>query len=154
IAVFLALATGAAVAQTVDLAAAPVIVPSGGAAPAAVPAFYDAANSVIETGDASALDTIVAPDFVDHAPAPGAPPTRDGLARPLLGPRAAFPGLRLAPDDVAATGDRVVARVRLEGAAAGRFLGLPLGGGFAPWGPIDVFRVAGNRVVERWGTAA
>jgi predicted ester cyclase len=153
--VLLAAAAGAVLAATSGTLTTPGVGdPRGAAAAATVRAFYDRVNDVLRTGDAASLGGSVAPDFVEHAAAPGLAPTRDGLARALVDLRATYPALRIVPEDVAATGDRVFARVRVEGAADGRFLGLPLGGASVPWGPVDLFRVAGDRVVEHWGIAA
>src|SRR5262245_17252535 len=41
--------------------------------------FYDAVNTVVSTGDVTALKAIVAPDFVDHVTIPGLAPGREGL---------------------------------------------------------------------------
>lgn len=121
---------------------------------AAVWRFYDAANVTIRTGDSAELERLLAPGFVDHAAGTGLPPTAVGVVRYLLGLRAAYPELRLAPEDVIAQGNRVAARVRVEGTDGGAFLGVPLGDGLAPWGTLDLFRVEGGRIAEHWGGGA
>jgi mannose-6-phosphate isomerase-like protein (cupin superfamily) len=135
------------------LATPNVVEPRDVAAEAVVRAFYQAVNEVLATGETTALDDVVAPDHVEHAAAPGLPPTRDGLVRALRDLRVTHPDFRLFPEHVAATDGRVIAQVAAAG-AAGSFLALPLGRAFAPWGPIDLFRVAGGRIIEHWGGAA
>lgn len=154
----LALATGLALLAT----GAAIRQPDGstrsattGSRLALVRAFYDAANEVLTTGDRSRLDSIVAPDYVEHSagPGPGAAPGRGGLVQALLSRRAMFPGLRLVVDDVTATGpDRVVARLHGEGATATSVAGLPILASLADWGPLDLFRIADGTIAERWGS--
>ncbi len=116
----------------------------------AVQAFYAAANEVIATGQLAALDAIVAPHFVDRAPLPGMRPGREGLEDYLLALHATVPALKLVAEPVLAVDDRGMARVAIEGLQqepplAGTIVGLPV-----PWGPVDLFRVAGDKIVERW----
>jgi predicted ester cyclase len=136
----------------------PAIAPAtdrGAANVALVRRFYDAVNETLRSGDATSLDAVVAADLVEHPSALGGVAGREGLVRSLVSRRAAFPGLRLAVDDVRPAGpDRVVAFVHPSPAAAGRFLGLPVPPEFATWGPTDVFRLEADRVVERWGNAS
>jgi SnoaL-like polyketide cyclase len=128
--------------------------PTDPAALAVVDRFYAAANVVLRTGDPAVLDTIVAPGFVDHNPAPGTVPDRAGLGRVLAARHATFPGERLVVDHALATGDEVAVRVHAEAAAGGAFLGLPLPVAAGDWGPLETFRAAGEQIVERWGSPA
>lgn len=112
--------------------------------------FYAAVNQTLETGDPALLDRLVAAEFAEHAALPGLPPTRAGLARYLVGLGATFPTMRLSVVDLLAQGDEVMARVRVDGAAGGDFLGLPVPGELAAWGPLDVFRVERGAIVEHW----
>jgi hypothetical protein len=153
--ILLAAATGAILgAVFTNLGSPPMVAPRDDRAVAAAHAFYDAVDEVLASGDTSPLEAAVADDYVDHAPAPGLPPTRDGLARALLALRMTAPDLRLVPKNLTAAGGRVVSQVDVAGDSVGRFLGLPLGRAFAPWGPIDLFGVARGRIVEHWGIAA
>jgi predicted SnoaL-like aldol condensation-catalyzing enzyme len=152
--ILLAAATGAVFgAVFTNLGASPAIEPRDDRAVAAARAFYDAVDEVLASGDTAALEEAVADDYVDHAAAPGLPPTRDGLIRALLDLRVTNPSLRIVPENLSAAGGRVVAQVKIERESGSRFLDLPLGNEFAPWGPIDLFGVAGGRIVEHWGIA-
>lgn len=116
----------------------------------AVQDFYAAANEVIATGQLAALDAVVAPHFVDQAPLPGMRPGREGLEDYLLALHATVPALKLVAEPVLAVDDRGMARVAIEGLPqepplAGTLVGLPV-----PWGPVDLFHVAGDKIVERW----
>ncbi len=147
----LALATVLALLGVGLALAEPPPAPSTGEAAAVVARFYDAANAVLLTGDPTALDRVVDPGFVDRAPAAGVTPDRAGLARSLLALRAAHPGAQLDVADLVAAGDRAVAKVGVRDAAGWRGIGLPLCRAPSLWGPFEALRVAGGRVIERWG---
>jgi predicted ester cyclase len=152
----LALATGLALLGIGET----LTTPTSGGAPgraaddvALVRRFYARANAVLAGGDPAALNALVAPDFLAHPTPIDGSHGRDGLVRAVLSRRTAFPGLTLVVDDVATTGaDRVTARLHAAGGTGGAFLGLPLPAPLASWGPIEVWRVAEGRLVERWGS--
>jgi predicted ester cyclase len=158
LACFLALATGLALLAAASL----VTVPAPAALPTAAPPgidaansvlvrrFYDAVNATLRTGDPAPLADVVAADFADRAAERIVAPTRDGLVRQLLDLHTTFPAIRLAVEDVQAHGDWVLARVRVEGAADGTVLGIPLSGGPARLARPELLRIAGGRIAERW----
>jgi hypothetical protein len=151
----LALATGAVVGWGSGLLAEPVPQDVSSAATAhAARAFYEAVDAVLETGDIVPLDGIVAPDFVDHAHPPGSTPDRAGLGRTLLALRATAPSAQLTADDLTAVGDRAMIQVAMRNADRRDFAGLTIERGPVPWSAVDVLRIAGGRVVERWGDPA
>ena len=107
-----------------------------------VRAFYATVNDAIRTGDADALDALVAPGFAWCRPCPGQAPTLEDFRRHLAGLRRMAPEARLAVEDVVAdTEGTVTARVHVTG--------YPLVGEPAPWGPVDTFRLAGGLIAER-----
>jgi predicted ester cyclase len=115
--------------------------------------FYDAANEVLATGDRAPLEAVVAPNLVEHQARFGSVQGRADLIRVLLSWRMTFPSLRLVVEDLRPSEPGLVtARVRVEGATAGSFLGLPIPAAFADWGPLDLFRIADGQVVEHWGS--
>jgi hypothetical protein len=117
--------------------------------------FYIAANTFLATGNAVPLEAIVTPDLAEHPPRLGPETGRAGLVGALRSRRAHFPGLRLVLDDVRASdGARVTALVHIEDAASGSFLGLPLPPDLAEWGPLEHFRIEGDRIAERWGSGS
>lgn len=147
----LALVTGVAllgVAFTVtDGAATPN---PGNANAAVVQRFYDAANTLLQTGTATALEDVLAPAFIDHQEREHLAPTDHGLIPYFIGLRASYPTLRLTALEMIAQGDRVAVRVQVEGADDGEFLSLPIHDGPAPWGSLDVFRVEDGRISDHW----
>lgn len=106
---------------------------------------YDA----ISTGAVDALDHLVAADFVDHRPGGD----RQGLAElkgHVAALRAGFPDLSCAIDELTAQGESVAVRYRLRGRHRGPYLGAPGTGTRVAVEAIDILRVSGGKVVERW----
>jgi hypothetical protein len=150
-ALVLALATGAALDQTMAIVApSPSDAGASGETETAVRAFYAAANAVISTGDTSALDRVLAPAFVDHGAPTGATPDRAALGQSLLAVHALAPTARLEVSQVFVASDRALVRVAVDVTERTAFMGVAVGGGIPLWGSFDVFRVAGGRVAERW----
>jgi predicted ester cyclase len=116
----------------------------------AVRRFYDAVNGALLTGDVAPLDALLAADFVEHDARPGQSGDRAGLAGYLRALHRAAPKLVITGFDLVAQGDRVAARVRVEGAASAPAPGLPRVAGRV-WGMLDLFRVRSGRITEHWG---
>ena len=76
-------------------------------------------------GDFAASDAVLAADFVNHNPAFGHPPTRDGYKQTVAQFRAAFPDLSMTVEDVLAEGDRATVRFRVQGTQHGPFGAFP-----------------------------
>jgi predicted ester cyclase len=134
------------------IAEAPRAAPARGQTETTVREFYDTVNAVLLTGDMTALDHVIAPHLVVHAPQ--AAQERGDFERYLIAVRAASPGFQLHVAEVAAMGDRVMTRVASSGVLPGKFLGLPLATAPVLWGKFDVIRIADGRVAELWGGPA
>ena len=101
-------------------------------------------------GDEEVLEELLAPDFVDHDALPGQSPDREGHRQILAAFRHAFPDLSVTTEDMVAEGDKVVSRWTARGTHRGELMGIaPTGNGVTIEG-IDVLRVAGGSIVERW----
>jgi steroid delta-isomerase-like uncharacterized protein len=101
-------------------------------------------------GDEAALEELLAPDFVEHDPLPGQSPDREGHRQILAAFRSAFPDLHVTTEDVVAEGEKVVSRWTARGTHQGELMGIaPTGNGVTIKG-IDVLRISGSRIVERW----
>jgi steroid delta-isomerase-like uncharacterized protein len=109
--------------------------------------FYD---ELWTKGDLEAISELVAEDFVDHHPLPGAPPGREGLAALITTWRRAFPGMRETCEDLIAEGDKVVGRFMMRGTHSGEFMGVPPTGRCVTMSGIDIVRVAGGKIAEFW----
>jgi steroid delta-isomerase-like uncharacterized protein len=63
---------------------------------------------------------------------------------------AAFPGRHLTIDDVMAEGDRVVARITVNGIHQGEMQGIPATGKTVTQPSISIFRLSNGKIVEGW----
>ena len=68
--------------------------------------------------------------------------------------RAAFPKLRMEPEDILASGDKVVARVRATGTHEGELMGMPATGRSVDVQPIDVMRFDEDGLVAELGESS
>jgi predicted ester cyclase len=102
-------------------------------------------------GDLSVMDELVAEDFLDHSALPGTPPGREAAKTFVRIFHAGFPDLSLTNEDIIGEGDKVVHRYVLRGTHQGEFMGIPPTGNRIEVHGIDELRVAGGKIVERWG---
>ena len=109
---------------------------------------------LISAGDIDGFGDLVADDFVEHdeLPLPGLEPTKEGVKQLFHIYRAGFPDLRMVPEDVLVSGDKVVARVRGTGTHQGEFMGMPATGKSVDVQLIDIIRFGNNGLaLEHWG---
>ena len=116
---------------------------SGAEHKALVRRFFD---EIVNGGNVAVVDEIFAPTF------PGGLEPIKATASMW---RTAFPDLQISIKDMIAEGDRVVARLTIRGTHQGELRSQLLGtiaptGRQATWTGIDVFRIAGGRIAERW----
>ncbi|BDI30782.1 hypothetical protein CCAX7_28330 [Capsulimonas corticalis] len=99
-------------------------------------------DEVLNDKNLSAMDEIVAEDFIEHVPFPGQGPGREGLRHTIAGLISAFPDMKWTTDERVAEGDTVVTRFTWTGTHNGDFLGMPATGkSIEVWGVvIDVVR--------------
>ena len=65
--------------------------------------------------------------------------------------RSALPDWRSEPDQLIAEGDLVVEQFTAQGTHSGDLMGVPGTGKTITMRGINVFRIEGDRIVERWG---
>jgi steroid delta-isomerase-like uncharacterized protein len=110
--------------------------------------FYDLLNA----GDVDGFGELLADDFVEHEETPGLSPTKEGVKDFFRMYIAAFPDLRMDPEDVLASGDKVVARVRATGTHRGEFMGIPPTGKAFDVQVVDIVRFGDDGLArEHWG---
>ena len=103
-------------------------------------------------GDLTAIDRYVAPEFVNHDPPfPGAPDGAEGMRTAAEMMRAAVPDWRSEADHYIAEGDLVVEHFHAHGTRTGELLGVPADGKTLTLRGIQIFRIDGDKIVERWG---
>ncbi len=108
--------------------------------------YHDAWNS----GDTDALDSIMAPDVVNHSPLQGQAAGVDGFKQALGWMRAGVPDLTITIDISVSEGDIVATRWTGSGTHTGPLMGIPPTGRTVTVSGIDMCRVAGGRIVEYW----
>lgn len=116
---------------------------------AAVSRFYQALGTLFQTGDVTALDDALAPQFRHHLP--GMPPDREGLKQVMPAFRAAFPDMELSVEEMIVEGDLVADRVTWHATHRGELMGIPPTGKRVTVTEIHLARIAEGRIVERWG---
>lgn len=103
-------------------------------------------------GDLDAVDRYLDPAFVNHdAPFPGAPPGPEGMRLAADKYRQALPDWHSDVEQLIAEGDIVVEVFTARGTHRGELMGVPGTGNTLTLRGINVFRVKGDRIVERWG---
>jgi steroid delta-isomerase-like uncharacterized protein len=112
------------------------------------------AYDLINVGNIDGLGDLLADDFVEHEQLPGLASTRAGVMDLFRMYIAAFPDLRMVAEDVIASGDKVVARVRVTGTHQGAFMGLSPTGRRIDVQIIDIIRFGEDgRAREHWGVS-
>ena len=107
---------------------------------------------LLNAGDIDGFGNLLSDNFVDHEELPGLTPTKDGVIALFRMYIAAFPDLRMMPEDLIASGDKVVARVRVTGTHQGPFAGLSATGRQVEVNMIDIIRFGDDgRAREHWG---
>ncbi len=101
-------------------------------------------------GNLAAVDELVATNYVDHTPMPGASPDLQGLKQFVTVVTAAFPDWQPTIEDMIAEGDKVVVRFRGSGTHKGEFMGIPPTGKQVTMMAIAIHRIAGGKIVENW----
>jgi steroid delta-isomerase-like uncharacterized protein len=106
--------------------------------------------AIVDAGDWAALDTMLAPGFVDHVPDPGQGPGIEGLVQALSALRAGFPDMTCPIEAILAEGDRVVVRTTCTGTHTGTWRGVPASGASVVMPGIVFYRVADGQIADRW----
>jgi steroid delta-isomerase-like uncharacterized protein len=106
----------------------------------------------INAADVDGFGELVADDFVDHEETPGLPPTKEGTLQFMRLLLSAFPDMRMDVEDLLASGDKTVARVRARGTHKGDFMGVAPTGKVVNVELIDIMRFNdAGLVCEHWG---
>lgn len=107
---------------------------------------------VASAGHYDVLDEILAPNFVDHDPAPDQESGIDGLKGIFQTMRAAFPDLKAEPIEIVATDDHVAMRYTISGTHKSDFQGVAATGKSFKVAALQLARFENGRCVERWGS--
>ena len=109
-------------------------------------------QELFSTGDLAAVDRYLDPGFVNHDPPfPGAPDGPEGMRRAAAMFRAALPDWYSEVDQLVAEGDVVVEQFTASGTHRAELMGAAGTGRRIVLRGINIFRIADDRIVERWG---
>lgn len=110
------------------------------------------AYDLINAGDVDRFGDLLADDFVEHEEAPGLAPTKQGTLDFFRMYLAAFPDLRMSPEEVLVCGDKTVIRARATGTHQGEMMGMPATGRSVEVKLIDIMRFDdAGKICEHWG---
>jgi steroid delta-isomerase-like uncharacterized protein len=102
-------------------------------------------------GDLTAIDDYLAEDYVDHDPPFGTPGGRAGMRGAAAMFREAFPDWHAEVGHLIAEGDLVCERFIASGVQRGAVMGVPPTGNTVTLPGIQIFRISGGKIAERWG---
>lgn len=103
-------------------------------------------------GDLDAAGRYLDPEFVNHdAPFPGAPDGPEGMRLAAAVFREALPDWHSDVHQLIAEGDIVVERFTASGTHTGELMGAQPTGKTITLAGIQIFRLQGDKIVERWG---
>lgn len=102
------------------------------------------------SGAVEHLDSIIAPDVVDHSAGPAQAKGLDGLKQTISAFRTAFPDGEIVPRELFADRDKVIARVSLTGTHVGEFQGVAPSGKRMIADGMETFQFRHGVVVEMW----
>jgi steroid delta-isomerase-like uncharacterized protein len=108
-------------------------------------------EEVLNTGDLTLVDELIAPNYVSHYPTGydfgGGP---DDVKQIVTMVRTAFPDVHFTVEDMIAEGNKVVGRWTFRGTHEGDFMGIPPTGRKAAVMGIAIYRIADGKIAEAW----
>ena len=112
----------------------------------------DFIQELFSKGDLDAVDRYLHPDFINHDPPfPGAPDGPDGMRLAAATFRRALPDWHSNMEALIAEGDIVVELFTASGTHRAELMGAAPTGKTVTLRGINIFRVDGDKIVERWG---
>lgn len=105
---------------------------------------------VFEDLDTSAVDELVADDFVSHSWQATSGSAKDSLRDATRRMSSALSDISFTVDDLIAEEDRVAARLTARATQTGEFMGMPPSGRSYEIGEIHIFRLRDGKIVEHW----
>ena len=108
-------------------------------------------EEVWNNGDLAVLDTIIAPEYVNHSPSSPNPAPGPGGLKPIVAAmRAAFPDLHYTIDDQVYDGEKAAIRCTVTGTHAGDFFGIPPTSRSFRVSQLQIERFQNGQIVEHW----
>lgn len=109
-------------------------------------------QELFSKGDLSAVDRYLHQNFVSHDPPfPGAPDGPEGMRQAAAVFRHALPDWHSDVDALIAEADIVVERFSASGTHQAELMGAPPTGKTITLRGVNIFRIDGDKIIERWG---
>jgi steroid delta-isomerase-like uncharacterized protein len=116
---------------------------------AALTKFAEAVN----TGNYDLFDEVVAPDSIDHDPAPRQVAGPKGYRALFTEMRSAFPDMKAEPVELVADEDAIAFAYTFTGTHKGPFMGVPATGKKVKIRGMQISKFSNGKMVERWGSS-
>lgn len=102
-------------------------------------------------GRLGVIDEVFAEDFVNHDPMPGHDTGRDGMRQTIALLNDGLSDRKMLFDEYRSVGDAVVENATVGAIHTGEMLGVPASGAEVKVRSIEIWRVTGGKIAERWG---
>lgn len=102
-------------------------------------------------GKLDVIDEVFADDFVNHDPMPGHDAGREGMRQTIAMLNDGLSDRKMVLDEYRSADDTVVENAAVGAIHTGEILGVPASGTEVMVRSIEIWRVAGGKITERWG---
>jgi steroid delta-isomerase-like uncharacterized protein len=110
-------------------------------------------GTAVNSGQLELLRDVIAPDVVDHDPAPDQGAGPEGYIRMFAALRTSFPDLAVSVDQLVTDDDKIAIAYTIVGTQKGEFMGVaPTGLKIRARG-VQIARFQNGKLVERWGSS-
>lgn len=110
-------------------------------------------GEAINSGNLEKFKELMAPNVLDHDPAPDQGPGPEGFIRFFETFRSAFPDLKVEVDQMVADEDNVSIAYTVTGTHKGDFMGVPATNKAISARGVQIARFENGKIVERWGSS-
>jgi steroid delta-isomerase-like uncharacterized protein len=110
--------------------------------------FYD---EVYNKHNLAMIDSIVAPDYVEHCTAPGYSPDRAGLKKSFEDFVISMPDMHCQVNFMAADSEYVTVQYTFTGTNTGSLMGMPATGKKVNIDGVDIIRYKNGKAIGHWG---
>lgn len=108
-------------------------------------------EEIWEKASSTAMDELLAPDFVFNYSAPGVTPDREGYKQTVNGLFVSFPDVKWTTEDMVAEGDKVAVHWTGRGTHKGEFWRVAPTGKQVTMRGISIMRIEGGKIVKEVG---
>jgi len=109
-------------------------------------------EEIINKGEMSVADEILAPDYVNRSSGGGIGLSRNDFVQSLIAMRTAFPDWHVTIEEMVTDGDIVVDRIRISATHTGSVNGVPASGRRKATLAMHMWRVTDGKLAEGWYT--